>query len=419
MTTLLNAVNLQLIQAFGQPEEVSPEVNLKDQYALYDQAVIQVVVDHLKHFKMPDDLLQAKNDKSKWKLVSGMQKAIRHGDVERAMNNAHAGAMVDATYTFRRLGIAAIEDVGLGNMPALMMVLAVMSAKQVRDNMGAVKLAVMLAKELAESHKDRMACELCVLADFDKTLAEKKQAWINEPVENLVKIAEDQALSYTERQAAIWMAAGTKRFYGNTMPVENDRSGIPLLKYLVKLLPAWWGYAAYQISARLNEGMFVSLYLMHEMASMSNTWSVSKHEVPPTASHLIGLLNASAYDMHTREGKMSFSMFRKKHPELMSKFGEGMTTSQMDATLGAATFVIEGGVLKSRMDYHGTDWVYPESHRLELGFNGLPESRHEGFVEYLKSNLTGLNKAREVAVWVTYKKAEEEQQQAQQQLPLT
>jgi hypothetical protein len=354
----------------------------------------------LKGFYMPEKPPRGTDPNNRWRTVSCMQKAIRFGDAEMAKFAASCAYDMNKWYLMRRLGVCAIEDVGVGNLYAMLAVLAAMSSKEWRETADERRLFCFLAEMLASGAKDRAACELCCLADFDKSL--DKQAFGKMTSPALAAIIEAEENSIILRQTAAWLMAGTKRFGGDNMPVENDRPATPLFQLMVKRgMSRAMLYAAAKVASRVGDGLFVSLLLIDEWLQKTNRMTVKQQELPATPK--VGKLLGAAYDMHTREGRVAIGKFKKENPLLVGPYLQHCLVENRDKQLWLGIFLAEGGVLNRRVIYHNLEKLYEETETAELGYAGLPQPLHAGFLAMLRANIGKLNECREKVLWAKAK----------------
>jgi hypothetical protein len=93
-----------------------------------------------------------KNPQHKWRASSGMQKAIRQGNVETALRMAQGLFSLDPEYLWRRLPVIAMEDVGVADVAPVTAVLWVAGKKVWREqNGGSQKVLYCLVERLARS----------------------------------------------------------------------------------------------------------------------------------------------------------------------------------------------------------------------------------------------------------------------------
>ncbi len=159
----------------------------------------------------------------KWLNISALQKAVRRGQVERAIQFAKQGCQLDADHVFRRLAVCALEDVGIGNLLAVACCLAVLGDKRRRKEVGETNLAAYLARMLAESPKSRLACDLLSLVEYNPSLKPLITDWASASDAELSKHVHDQSLTIENRMLATWLLAGTHRFHSAVLPKSNYR----------------------------------------------------------------------------------------------------------------------------------------------------------------------------------------------------
>ena len=82
-----------------------------------------------------------------------------------------------------------MEDVGFVNLFAVVVAMTAVANKNWRIQLGEQKLATWLAALMAGGAKDRMACELMTLVDFDRELASKAESWASLPDQVLARNA--------------------------------------------------------------------------------------------------------------------------------------------------------------------------------------------------------------------------------------
>lgn len=93
--------------------------------------------------------------------ASLLQKAIRRGDVDRAISAAATLLVSDPVRLWRRLGGIAFEDVGLADPCAVGFVTVMLAGKRVRSSLGGEwRVASLLVRLLAEAPKCRAADDL-------------------------------------------------------------------------------------------------------------------------------------------------------------------------------------------------------------------------------------------------------------------
>lgn len=274
----------------------------------------------------------------KWLNISALQKAIRRGQVERAVQYAKQGCQVDADQVFRRLAVCALEDVGIGNLLAVAESLAVLGDRKRRREASELYLAAYLAQRLAESPKSRLACDLLSLVEYNPNLEPLIADWANAPDHNLAKRAGDEAKSIEQKMLATWLLAGTHRFQSSVLPKSNYRNRVTLMEIMAQSrMPLMLYFIADRGAARTSDALFVSYLQIWKLLQDIPDLDLVEIKIP--SSPMIGNFPAEAYDMHTREGKaairagaINFMKTPTGHPLKIEVFQN-------------AIFRVEGGLL--------------------------------------------------------------------------
>jgi len=246
----------------------------------------------------------------KWLNISALQKAIRRGQVERAIQFARQGCQLDAEHVFRRLAVCALEDVGIGNFLAVASCLAVLGDKMRRNEAGEANLAAYLAQMLAESPKSRLACDLLSLVEYNPALKPLVADWPKASDAVLASRVRDLSLPIENRMLATWLLAGTHRFHSSVLPKSNYRPRSALMKEMAKArVPLILYYIADRGAARTSDALFCSYLQIWNMVKDMDEFVLAKNEIP--GSEIVGDFPAEAYDMHTREGRIAISRFQR------------------------------------------------------------------------------------------------------------
>lgn len=306
--------------------------------------------------------------------TSALQKCIRRGDAEGAMYYAQQGCAIDADHTFRRLATCAVEDVGLGNLLAVGMALAVLRDRSMRAKGAAEELAAYLAYLLAISPKSRLACDLLSIADYDRSLRALKLELARATTGYLCSMAADASARLSHRMVAAWLLAGTKRFRGAAMP-KVDRPRTDFMKLIARRrIPLLLYYMADRTAGRLGDAMFVSSLFMSEMVFLGPDIFVAQNAVP--SSLTIAGFPAVAYDLHTREGRSALGRFSRECLPVAEVLRTAAPALR-DTAIRHAVFIAEGGILCEQLRFGAADAVERAAHDAELAFAGIRSSEQQ------------------------------------------
>ncbi|MGE0630314.1 MAG: hypothetical protein AB7O43_21170, partial [Hyphomicrobiaceae bacterium] len=256
-------------RSIGQPQLISSACqNMLDQSGITSPGVLSsldrmfcaLAVERIGVWEMPRGLPASSDQNHRWRAVSSLQKAIRLGDAYAAMTAAHICHGLNKQHLWRRLAVIAIEDVMLGNLLAVAMTLALAGSKAAREDVGDLKAALWMASVLANGLKDRTACDLCAVVDYDRTLHSDADSWARESDERLMELAGDRDISVERQMLAAWLLAGTRRYPGQNLPKANDRSRRNLMRVMVQSgMPLVLYYLADRGAVRTGDSMFVSV----------------------------------------------------------------------------------------------------------------------------------------------------------------
>jgi len=300
--------------------------------------------------------------------VSALQKAIRRGDADGAVRFAQQGCSLNAEQVFRRLATIAIEDVGIGNLLAAGMALAVMGNKAMRENGAPDELAAYLAYQLAISSKSRLACDLLSIADYDRTLDPLKRRMAKAEPAGLASAASDRTAPLASRMIAGWLLAGSTRFRGTTIPmIARDRRHFMRL-LVIERVPLMFYYTADRAAARLSDAMFVSMLPIAEMVAPDPSITISRTRL--TDAPTIAGYPAAAFDLHTYEGRLAIGRFGREYMPVAKIVG-ALSPSMRDTAVRHAVFIAEGGRLAERVEFEGSKIVERQAHAAELAFAGI------------------------------------------------
>src|SRR5580692_8157195 len=111
----------------------------------------------------------------RWTASSALQKAIRRGEIEMAQSAALALFGDDRAGAWRRMIGIAYEDIGVGDIDALIETVAACTSSEWRSQQGNARVLAYLARRLAEAPKDRSADYLMWAASDHEGLGEARE----------------------------------------------------------------------------------------------------------------------------------------------------------------------------------------------------------------------------------------------------
>lgn len=321
----------------------------------------------------------------KWLLSSSMQKAIRRGEVERAVRAAASLWYQDRLSFWRRLHIIAIEDIGVASTGVIIDVLTATASAIWRRKIGDLRVGLFLVRLLCQSVKTRIADELLLQAERSGSYNKLRQHFANASDDLLTDYVTDENCPLVERALAIWYLAGTKKFPSELMPqrkgspdkVTGVLRSLAVPVELVESCIAVMGRTQYPLS------IFTPL-VWQEVQKQENLLKVRKNIIPASPD-IEGLPFYSA-DVYTRAGQSCYRKLQKEVAEL-----QGYSIRQ----IGVAQFYIEGGLLDKVITTQSIDGFSRDGEVADAEDAGLPLPDYLVLRECLQQNTQLLENIRQ------------------------
>lgn len=296
-------------------------------------------------------------DKNKWLLVSCLQKSIRKGFVNLALNYAEELWNIDKNYLLYRLSIIAIEDVGLGNLE---LVHSFLKTELKKDNIatnGGEEYVMGIVKQLALSVKDRSACDLMEIAyreNIDLSGYSLEDIYLNKN-ENIVK-----------RFLSGWEILGSKKFKNNNIINKEDNiedyininKKLGVSENILEIIRT-----CYKVQ---NEAHFLSIGILskifEEELMLKCAYKVGDCKFYQHPEKLIANdLLIDGFDYHTKEGKSAIYDFIKKSKHLVPELKKYFEYSEIPRIIGKLMFKENGQKVDKRLLYPTAVNIYIKS----------------------------------------------------------
>lgn len=298
----------------------------------------------------------------KWLLVSSLQKSVRRGLSNEAANLWEVSKHLDKFYVCYRTSIMAIEDIGLGNPQLVHDFLSTSLKKANLLEKGGDEYIKNIIIGLAQSIKDRTAC--------DTTWLSNKVTIENVDNNILIEKYTDSQLDIVQRALAGWLLTGTKKIKHAIIDehdsVSNIEQFIEINRQLgveEKILEVVSASYSYHKEPHIFAYPLLSLALKNENDKKLGSYATGdffekKIETPIYYHYGIPILY-SAVDGHTSEGKKVLEKVRKQKNinSIIGLFPEDM---QM-YFLKHALFKAEGQVVNKRLFYPTASMIYKKS----------------------------------------------------------
>jgi hypothetical protein len=346
--------------------------------------------DHLRP-QHPDNLL-----KDPWLAASALQKAIRRSDLFSALLATSVLLDVQPDRFWRRLGVIALEDIGIADLVTATDILWVAGKRVWRQqNGGDFDIAAGLISRLCEGPKSRDACDILAIADWHACLDDQRRTWFRAPSEELAAAITDDTKSLTYRALAAWYLAGTRRLLSANLFIRDGRYKDLAAVYWRLGVPqevlqiTTWG------AAKAREAHPASLPLI--WLNAKGVQFTEREEEPPSLGQIYGW-QSEAFDMHTRSGKRAFALLLHHCPSLRRFISQIAPNANPVNVVGSLVFRLEGSRVDRRLTYKGSQETLTGADRVMVTKNSISEDLIDEAYSEMQRHLPELHEARREVV---------------------
>lgn len=291
-------------------------------------------------------------DISPWIAMSMLQKALRRGETGHAMRAA-ATLLRDAPdKLWRRLTVAAFEDIGLGSLDLIAPVLIATSGKGIRQKFGGEwPVASAIVERMSEARKCRAADDLLMTAIAHPRYEADRLGLTYRTLSELLEVITGDGDIIT-RAVALFYATGTDRCPVPTM--RRRKGNIPYV--LDTMLEAGFPHCVLELaqrgSTRFREPLpaFLSL-LSRDVPARSTGYEPTEKSDHISPTTMIGDVPAWAIDFYTRPGRVALRAFLKRDTQTGRWISNHVAPRDRVEFLGGLVFRIEGGLLRRRLQW--------------------------------------------------------------------
>jgi replication-associated recombination protein RarA len=157
-----------------------------------------------------DNIVDVSLQCDRWIASSLLQKSIRRGEVELAQRAACTLHVFDRSAIWRRLVVIACEDVGVGDIDALLEIFLAAASTDLRLRCGVAPILGAVVRRLAEAVKDRSADYLACAAKDHSDLSKICDFCRRASLEQRLQFLADSSQPLAQRAVAAWFASGIK-----------------------------------------------------------------------------------------------------------------------------------------------------------------------------------------------------------------
>ncbi len=287
----------------------------------------------------------------RWIVSSVLQKSIRRGDVELAQRAACTLHAFDRSAIWRRLVVIACEDVGVGDIDALLETFLAATSTDFRRQCGEALVLGSVVRRLAEAVKDRsgdyLACAAANHPDLSATCKFCKEA----SLEMRLELVTDVSQPLSKRAVAAWYASGINPRY------ENEVQGGDLHALAAAYCSLGAGEElAYSIepAAKRARAVLVVLFpLIWLEVQRSGSARIRSDPVPQTKA--IAGVPLYAFDTHTRTGKRAIERLIGENKPFRDGIVRFLAKGSPRKAAEIAAFYADGAPVSRRLDWAQSD----------------------------------------------------------------
>ena len=324
-----------------------------------------------------------------WVISSLLQKSIRRSETEIAQRAALTLVKLRGSAIWRRFMVIAFEDVGVGDIDAVAMVVAAGSDAALRKTCGGdLRLAAYLAGLLAEAPKDRSADYLCDARDHPM-LADFWRAMENASLESRLSHVRGQALGLPQQAVAALSMLGI----GSRGEISRGTGGLEALLTTFRELgvPEELVAATGIAAARTREPITAMVSLIWLAAGKSEN-RVCDSAVPPLVK--AGDVPLYALDKHTRLGREAIWRFACENDCVRACLARFVPASQRRSAAYVAAFYVDAAPIARRLMWDQSEALETFGIERDLVHAGVPTEGIQPLLEAMRANLGNLNELR-------------------------
>jgi hypothetical protein len=325
-----------------------------------------------------------------WVTISLLQKSIRRGEVATAQRAAFTLFAQKGSAIWRRFMVIAFEDVGAASPDAVAMTVAASTDSSWRKKSGAdQRIAVQLARLLAESPKSRSAEHLITSVQHHPSLAKSRTMRGAGSLADHLDTVKDQKAPLTERALAVWCASGigwaAEKRAKTDLPAILD--GFRSLGVSDELVTAT-GIAA----QKSREPITLMVPLVWLAAHRHGRPTITRSELP--VSKIIDGVPMYALDKHTRLGREAIRRFASENDEVRETLARFVPATRRNDAAYMAGFYADAAPLTTKLVWNGADELEAFGTETDLLLSGVPPEGFAPLLAVLRNNLGHLNEIR-------------------------
>ncbi|AZO72163.1 MAG: hypothetical protein E5V92_02785 [Mesorhizobium sp.] len=328
-------------------------------------------------------------DISPWLAMALLQKAIRRGHGQFALQAAATLLRQSPERFWRRACSIAFEDVGVADIDTVGLVTASLAGKSFRAKIGGEwSVASYLVERMCDAPKCRSADDLLMLAERHPSYEHLRLGLTYGTTSELLAFVRSSA-PLPKRALAAWYLAGTDRC---ASPQLRTRKGTPQALF-DDLCEAGHPHTLVEIARegfRRAGQVLCPLVVLLASLKPEQPAVIEDDDFPPEA--MCGVLPSWALDVYSREGQQALRRFLGRNCNTARWVRSHVSPAQRIKFLGDILFAVEGGLLRTHYRWPLAD----ELRRLwEIESQGSHCPNATEIISLLRNDIPLLNEERQ------------------------
>jgi hypothetical protein len=315
----------------------------------------------------------------RWVVSSLLQKSIRRSETRIAQRAALTLFNLRGSAIWRRFMVIAFEDVGIGSVDAVTMIVAASSDSALRKACGGdPRVAAHLAGVLADAAKDRSA-DYLVGAKDHPALASFAQVMAHAPSQVKLSSMRDNALALPQRAVACLEAGNSDR---DALLASFREAGVP------EELVAATAIAA----ARTQEPFSLLVPLIWLAASTSERASIREYSIPELVR--AGDVPTYSLDEHTRLGREAIWRFARVNDAVRACLECYVPENRRRRAANVAAFYVDAAPVARRLVWDQSKTLEAFGIERDLLYAGVAAEGIGPLLQAMRTHLGHLNELR-------------------------
>ncbi|TPI28457.1 hypothetical protein FJW08_20490 [Mesorhizobium sp. B3-2-1] len=281
---------------------------------------------------------------SPWVAMALLQKAIRRGHRQFALQAAATLLRQSHDGFWRRCAVTAFEDVGVADLDTISLVVAALAGKTFRAKVGGDwAVGSFIVERLVDARKCRSADDLLMLSERHPAYEHLRLGLTYRTISELLGIVRSDA-PLPKRALALWYGLGTDRCRS---PHLRSRKGSPQIVF-DDLCEAGHPHTLVEIARegfRRTGQVLCSLVVLLASLKPEQPTVIEDDDFPPEI--MCGPLPSWALDVYSREGQRALKQFLGRDCDTAHWVRSHVPPAQRIKFIGDILFAVEGERLRN------------------------------------------------------------------------